>query len=104
MIDLEKMNLLSVKIIKQLLLQYDARPSKIMGQNFLIDSGTLSKIIETAELTKDDIVLEIGPGIGTLTKGLAKRAGKVIAVEKDRVMVKILKETLRDYNNVEILP
>ena len=97
------MNLTSVKTIKELLLKYKARPSKIMGQNFLIDKFALSKIIKSADLTPKDIVLEIGPGIGTLTKELAKKAKRVIAIEKDNTMVEILKETLKDFKNVNII-
>ncbi len=74
-----------------------------MGQNFLVNQGALNKIIEAAELTAKDIILEVGPGIGTLTKELAKRAGKVITVEKDKLMIEILKETLKDYKNIETI-
>lgn len=74
-----------------------------MGQNFLIDKSVLSKVVETAQLDQKDIVLEIGPGIGTLTQALAKTTKKVIGIEKDRVMIKILQETLRDFNNTEII-
>lgn len=97
------MRLTSVKTIKNLLAKYQVRPLKRMGQNFLISASVLSKIIKSADLTKDDIVLEVGPGIGTLTRELAKRAKKVIAVEKNRVMAQILKETLKGYKNVEIV-
>jgi len=74
-----------------------------MGQNFLIDRNVLNKIISASELTPNDVVLEVGPGIGTLTRELAKNAGKIIAVEKDKTMVEILKETLAGFNNVEVL-
>ena len=97
------MNLLSVKDIKGLLQKYDAAPLKRMGQNFLINRGVLEKIIEAADLDKKDIVLEIGPGLGTLTQELAKRAKKVIAIEKDRKFAQILKETLKQYKNVKII-
>ncbi len=97
------MNLTSPKIIKELLLKYGAQPNKIMGQNFLINKNVLSKIIKTANLSKNDTILEVGPGIGTLTQELAKNAGKIIAIEKDRTMIKILQETLADYKNIEIL-
>jgi 16S rRNA (adenine1518-N6/adenine1519-N6)-dimethyltransferase len=88
---------------KNLLKKYHLRPSKRLGQNFLIDETVLQKIIQTADLSKKDIVLEIGSGLGILTQELAKRAKKVIAVEKDKNMVKILKEILKDYQNVEII-
>ncbi len=88
------MDLTSVKIIKELLAKYNTWTSKIMGQNFLIDKNVLQKIIKTADLKPDDIVLEVGPGIGTLTQELAKTADKVIAIEKDKKMYEILKEIL----------
>ena len=84
------MDLSSPKEIKNILLQYDARPSKRLGQNFLINKNVLQKIILTANLNKNDVVLEVGPGIGTLTQELAKNAGKVIAIEKDKKMIEIL--------------
>ena len=88
------MNLTSVKTIKELLLKYDAQPSKIMGQNFLVNRQVLEKIVKTANLKKEDTVLEVGPGIGTLTQELAKNVNRVIAVEKDKKMCQILKEIL----------
>ena len=97
------MNLTSPKIIKELLLKHRTRPSKGLGQNFLIDKNVLRKIIETANLKPNDTILEIGPGIGTLTQELAKNAGKIIAIEKDKKMIEILKETLADYKNIEII-
>ena len=97
------MDLSSPKEIKNILLQYDARPSKRLGQNFLINKNVLQKIILTANLNKNDVVLEVGPGIGTLTQELAKNAGKVIAIEKDKKMIEILKKTLSGFNNIEII-
>ena len=77
---------------------------KKFGQNFLIDTHVLDKIIRAAEITKEDLVLEIGPGIGTLTQYLCENAGSVIAVEIDRMLIPILKEdTLSEYDNVEII-
>ncbi|MBR4344444.1 MAG: 16S rRNA (adenine(1518)-N(6)/adenine(1519)-N(6))-dimethyltransferase RsmA [Lachnospiraceae bacterium] len=77
---------------------------KKFGQNFLIDTHVLDKIIRAAEITKDDLVLEIGPGIGTLTQYLCENARKVVAVEIDRMLIPILKEdTLAEYDNVEII-
>lgn len=95
------MDLTSKKNIKNLLKKYDARPLKRLGQNFLVDKSILRKIIESAELKKEDIVLEIGSGIGTLTQEIAKKVKKVIAIEKDKKMVQILRETLVDFKNVE---
>lgn len=76
---------------------------KKFGQNFLVDSSILDKIIEAAYLTKQDVALEIGPGIGTLTQRLAEEAGEVIAVEIDKNLIPILDETLADYSNVTVL-
>lgn len=76
---------------------------KKFGQNFLIDTHVLDKIIGSAEITKDDFVLEIGPGIGTMTQYLAESAGKVIAVEIDKNLIPILGETLAEYDNVTII-
>jgi len=97
------MDLTSEIVIRDLFKKYRFRPSKRFGQNFLIDKGVLRKIIEAANLQPEDIVLEIGPGLGTLTVELAKKAEKVIAIEKDPKMVEILKETLKDFQNVEII-
>lgn len=99
------MALSSRKIIQGLLQQYKIQPSKRLGQNFLIDSRVISQIIEAADLKESDTVLEIGPGIGNLTQELAKRAKKVIAVEKDPKMCEILKELLDCWivGNVEIV-
>lgn len=76
---------------------------KKFGQNFLIDSHVLEKIISAAGITKDDFVLEIGPGIGTMTQYLAEAAREVIAVEIDRNLIPILEETLADYDNVTVI-
>ena len=97
------MNLFSKKDLKNLLKKYRVYPSKRLGQNFLIDKSAAQKVIKAADLTKKDLVLEIGPGIGNLTQELAKNAGKVVAVEKDRKMAEILRETLKDFNNVKII-
>ncbi|WP_317853871.1 16S rRNA (adenine(1518)-N(6)/adenine(1519)-N(6))-dimethyltransferase RsmA [Chakrabartyella piscis] len=76
---------------------------KNFGQNFLIDSNVLDNIAECAEITKEDCVLEVGPGIGSLTQVLAEYAGKVVAVEIDKTLIPILSNTLADCDNVEIL-
>ena len=95
------MNLSSKRDIKKLLKKYRIRPSKKLGQNFLIDKKAVEKIIDAANLEPEDIVLEIGPGIGFLTQGLAKKIKKLVAVEKDQKMMEILKETLVNFKNVE---
>lgn len=76
---------------------------KRYGQNFLIDTGVLDRIVAAAEITKEDCVLEIGPGIGTMTQYLAENAGEVIAVEIDKALIPILEETLAAYDNVTVL-
>ncbi len=97
------MDLFSKRNIKNLLKKYQIRPSKGLGQNFLVDKKTIRKIIETANLKPEDIILEIGPGLGALTQELAKKVRKVIGIEKDPKMVEILQETLKDFKNVEII-
>lgn len=96
------MNLTSKTATKNLLKKYRVRSSKKLGQNFLIDGEAVKKIIKAAELNLKDSVLEIGPGLGVLTKELAKRVKKVIAVEKDREMIEILKETLEGFKNIRV--
>lgn len=76
---------------------------KKFGQNFLIDSHVLEKIVDAAHVTGQDCVLEIGPGIGTMTQYLAERAREVVAVEIDRALIPILQDTLSDYDNVTVL-
>ena len=76
---------------------------KKYGQNFLVDASMLEKIVETAGIGGDDAVLEIGPGLGAMTQLLAERAGSVTAVEIDKELIPILKETLADYSNVNII-
>lgn len=83
--------------------KYEFAFQKKFGQNFLIDAHVLNKILAAAEITKEDFVLEIGPGIGTMTQYLAEAAGHVCAVEIDKMLIPILKETLAEYDNVEIL-
>ena len=83
--------------------KYNFNFQKKFGQNFLIDEHVLDKIIRAAEITKDDYVLEIGPGIGTMTQYLAERARQVTAVEIDTNLIPILKETLSDYDNVTVI-
>lgn len=99
------MNLTSKREVGSLLRKYRVSPSKRLGQNFLIDKGAIRKIIGAAQISKNDIILEIGPGTGALTIELAKKAKRVIAIEKDPKMYKILKELLECWNvrNVEII-
>lgn len=89
--------------IQQLLKQYGLKPQKGLGQNFLADPGSLSKIVEAAAISPEDTVLEIGPGLGTLTALLAEKAKRVIAVELDRNLVGALKDILSGYDNIELI-
>lgn len=87
----------------EILQKYQFRMQKKYGQNFLIDANILTKIVEAAQITKEDCVLEIGPGIGTMTQYLAEAADRVVAVEIDRELIPILEETLSPYENVTLL-
>ena len=87
----------------EVLQKYEFVFQKKYGQNFLIDTHVLDKIINAAEITKEDFVLEIGPGIGTMTQYLASSAREVFAVEIDRALIPILEDTLSEYENVMIL-
>lgn len=87
----------------EVLKKYGFRFQKRYGQNFLIDSHILEKIIEAAEITKEDMVLEIGPGIGTMTQYLAEHAREVVAVEIDKTLIPILEDTLSVYDNVTVI-
>ncbi len=83
--------------------KYNFNFQKKFGQNFLIDTTVLDRIIEASRITKDDCVLEIGPGIGTMTQYLAEHAREVIAVEIDKALIPILQETLAEYDNVTVI-
>lgn len=86
----------------QVLQKHDFQFKKKFGQNFLIDTHVLDKIVEAADITKEDFVLEIGPGIGTMTQYLCENARRVLAVEIDKNLIPILQETLAPYDNVEV--
>lgn len=83
--------------------KYEFAFQKKFGQNFLIDTHVLDKIISAAEITKDDLVVEIGPGIGTMTQYLACAAREVVAIEIDKMLIPILQDTLSAYDNVTII-
>ena len=83
--------------------KYNFAFQKKFGQNFLIDTHVLDKIISAAGMTKEDTVLEVGPGIGTMTQRLSQAAGQVIAVEIDTNLIPILKDTLQDCENVTVI-
>ncbi len=88
---------------RQIMKRYNITANKKLGQNFLIDDNVLRTIVESAEISKEDLVIEIGPGLGTLTKYLLEEAGKVVAIELDDRMIKILKERFFLYHNFEII-
>lgn len=96
-------NLGNPKNTIEVLNKYNFIFQKKFGQNFLIDTHVLDKIIRAAEITKEDFVLEIGPGIGTLTQYLCENAREVVAVEIDKMLIPILEDTLSDYDNVTVL-
>ena len=87
----------------EVLQKYHFNFQKKFGQNFLIDTHVLEKIMNAAQISKDDCVVEVGPGIGTMTQYLAENAGHVVAVEIDRNLIPILKETLADYDNMTVI-
>jgi len=97
--------MLSIKTIKELLAQHNLKPLKKLGQNFLITSSVVDKIIESGGLTPNDVVLEVGPGLGGVTIEIAKKVKQVIAIEKDRGLSNVLRELLkqRGINNVEVI-
>ena len=88
---------------KEIINKYSFAFQKKFGQNFLIDSNVLESIIRGAEITKDDFVLEIGPGIGTMTQYLCEAARQVVAVEFDKMLIPFLEDTLSEYDNVEVI-
>ena len=87
----------------EILQKYNFNFQKKFGQNFLVDANILEKIVDSAGITKEDCVIEIGPGIGTMTQYLAERAKKVIAVEIDKALIPILGDTLSEYDNVTVI-
>lgn len=87
----------------EILQKYNFNFQKKFGQNFLVDTRVLERIMEASDITGDDCVLEIGPGIGTMTQYLAESAGEVIAVEIDKALIPILGDTLQEYSNVTVI-
>lgn len=83
--------------------KYQIHFQKKYGQNFLIDERVIGRIIDAAQIVKDDCVIEIGPGIGTMTQYLAERAGRVVAVEIDKALIPVLADTLGQYDNVTVI-
>lgn len=97
------MKLYAPSTIKDIKARHDFQLSRSLGQNFLTDKNIIDKIVEAPEIGPRDLVIEIGPGIGVLTAEAARRAAKVVAVEIDRKLIPILKETLSEFDNIEIL-
>lgn len=95
--------LIEPKVTISLMQELGLLAKKKFGQNFLIDGRVLERIIEGAGITKEDTVLEIGPGVGTMTQALSERAGKVIAVEIDSDLIPVLQKTLTGYDNVTVI-
>lgn len=83
--------------------KYNIKANKSLGQNFLIDENVVEGIVDSSEITKNDLVIEIGPGLGTLTKYLLEKAGKVICIELDENMLRILEDRFSLYNNFELI-
>ena len=88
---------------KFIMKKYNISSNKSLGQNFLIDDEAVSTIVDTAKVTKDDLIIEIGPGLGTLTSKLLEKAGKVIAIELDKKMVLVLEDRFSLYDNFECI-
>ena len=97
------MKLYSPATIKDIRERYGFRLTKSLGQNFLTDKNIIDNIIEASNIGENDLVIEIGPGIGVITKEAAAKAGSVIAVEIDKNLIPILQETLADETNVKII-
>ena len=83
--------------------KYNIRANKSLGQNFLINNEVVENIVNSSDISKEDMVIEIGPGLGTLTKYLLEKAGKVLCVELDTKMIKILQDRFSLYDNFELI-
>ena len=97
------MDLSSPAVVNRIRDRFDLKPSKSLGQNFITDGNIVSKIVDGAGITEEDLVIEIGPGIGVLTSALAERAAFVAAVELDMRLIPVLEETLMEYSNVRVI-
>jgi len=89
--------------INELLAKHGLRPEKRFGQNFLVDANVLNKIINSADLNSDDIVIEVGPGLGVLTRELATRAKRVVSIEIDKKLLSVLEKELCDFSNITLI-
>ncbi|MBI4919820.1 ribosomal RNA small subunit methyltransferase A [Candidatus Azambacteria bacterium] len=97
------MDLTDKTTIKELLKKHGARAEKYLGQHFILSKKALNQMTAAAEIKKSDAIVEIGPGLGALTRELAKAGAKITAIEKDPLMISILKETLADFSNIKIV-
>lgn len=88
---------------KMIMKKYKIKANKSLGQNFLVNGEVIEKIIDNSEITKEDMIIEIGPGLGTLTKELLQTAGKVLCIELDNKMVNIVKDRFSEYDNFEVI-
>jgi len=95
--------LYSIARIQEILNKYNLKADKRFGQNFLIDANVLKKIVKTAEISKADLVLEVGPGLGVLSYELAKNAAILISIELDKRLIEVVKENLAEFDNFEII-
>lgn len=93
----------SHKATKEVVQKHNFKFSKSLGQNFLIDTNVIDRILEGARVKEGDYVIEVGPGIGTLTKEMGRTAEKVVAIEIDKTLIPILEETLSDFPNIEVI-
>jgi len=98
-----QLEFLPEKAVKELLARKNIKPTKSLGQNFLVKKSGVKKILDAAQLTTKDAVLEVGPGLGVLTTNLAKKANRVWAVEKDDDLIPLLEQQVAPYNNVKII-
>ncbi len=99
----DEIDLTDIRELRNLLYAHNMRPNKSFGQNFLVDRAVLERIVEAAEVAPSDTILEVGAGTGVLTRELAKRARRVVAVELERDMLALLQETTRGFSNVELM-
>ena len=99
----DEIDLTNIRELRNLLYAHNMRPNKSFGQNFLVDRTVLQRIVEAAEVAPGDTVLEVGAGTGVLTRELARRARRVVAVELERDMLALLEETTAGFTNVELV-
>jgi len=89
--------------VREIYAKYNFRASPVLDQFFIINKGVIERVVRYANVNKNDIILEVGPGLGFLTKEIAEKAGKVIAIERDKKLIPVLESELKDYDNVELI-